>query len=592
MHFKDLKIHYRLSVPLAFCLFLITAIALGAVYLGLSAKIQAFSVANLSRTESVAEDSSQQLRGALGSNLSLLNTISQTTLDQLEAFQAEEAERLLQATQRPLEKAFNTGDKRAVRVWLKRQGAVQGVEELSILNAAGVACFSSNEQNVKRPTPTEIMTKLESTQGKLQLWTERGLETYIPRTIERKCGRCHVHDQWRDKIGQRAGYTYLRISTDAFTRLKNETLAFLEQQRLESRSAMDRQMSASKAVTASLADQGRQTIAEISRETLEVFGGAIAVILLAALVITSFLVKAVLTRPITALMGNLCDGADRVTWASDQIADTSRCLAQDASEQAASIEETSSALEEMAAMTKQNADNAQEADALMKSTNQVVKRAGGSMETLIRSMEKIDKASLETSKIVKTIDEISFQTNLLALNAAVEAARAGQAGAGFAVVADEVRNLAMRAAEAARTTSSLIDGTIAQVQDGSQVMHRVRKEFEDITQGSGKVTALLAEIAAASHEQAQGVSHASANVARMDSVVQQNAANAEQTASASSALNDQAGQMQAVVSGLTYLVKGKENVPVNGGKEALPPSSIGRATVKRLPANTVTIDAP
>ncbi len=111
-------------------------------------------------------------------------------------------------------------------------------------------------------------------------------------------------------------------------------------------------------------------------------------------------------------------------------------------------------------MTKKNAENASMADVLMNEANQVVSEANESMGQLTQSMEEISKASEQTSKIIKTIDEIAFQTNLLALNAAVEAARAGEAGAGFAVVADEVRNLAMRAAEAAKNTAELIEGTV------------------------------------------------------------------------------------------------------------------------------------
>ena len=134
-------------------------------------------------------------------------------------------------------------------------------------------------------------------------------------------------------------------------------------------------------------------------------------------------------------------------------------MAEGASEQAASLEETSSSLEEMSSVTNQNAAHAQEADVLMKESNRVVNQANDSMVELTVSMDEILKAGEETQKIIKTIDEIAFQTNLLALNAAVEAARAGEAGAGFAVVADEVRSLAIRAADAAKNTANLIEGT-------------------------------------------------------------------------------------------------------------------------------------
>src|SRR5512140_2025943 len=184
-------------------------------------------------------------------------------------------------------------------------------------------------------------------------------------------------------------------------------------------------------------------------------------------------------------------------------------------------------------MTKQNADNAGEANNLMIDAKDVVATANQSMGRLTESMGEITKASEETSKIIKTIDEIAFQTNLLALNAAVEAARAGEAGAGFAVVADEVRNLAMRAADAAKNTANLIEGTVKKVKDGSEVVERTNAEFSQVETSAGKMGELIGEITAASGEQAQGIEQISKAVSEMDKVVQVNAANAEESASAS-----------------------------------------------------------
>ncbi|MCP4646444.1 MAG: methyl-accepting chemotaxis protein, partial [bacterium] len=168
---------------------------------------------------------------------------------------------------------------------------------------------------------------------------------------------------------------------------------------------------------------------------------------------------------------------------------------------------------------------------------------------LTKSMEEISKASEETSKIVKTIDEIAFQTNLLALNAAVEAARAGEAGAGFAVVADEVRNLAMRAAAAAKDTSALIEGTVKKVGDGATLVEKTNEAFKEVTDSSAKVGALVAEISSASKEQADGISQVTTAVSEMDTVVQQNAAGSEELSSQADELSSKVGIMLEIVEG-------------------------------------------
>ena len=212
-------------------------------------------------------------------------------------------------------------------------------------------------------------------------------------------------------------------------------------------------------------------------------------------------------------------------------------------------------------MTRQNADNADHANKLMTGTQETIALATQSMERLTTSMGEISRASEETSKIIKTIDEIAFQTNLLALNAAVEAARAGEAGAGFAVVADEVRNLAMRAAEAAKNTANLIEGTVKKVKEGSELVDKTDKEFREVAVSVGKSGELVGEITAASTEQAQGIEQINKAVGEMDQVVQNNAASAEEAAAASGELNSQASQMKEFVAELIILVNG------SGGKE-------------------------
>ena len=207
-------------------------------------------------------------------------------------------------------------------------------------------------------------------------------------------------------------------------------------------------------------------------------------------------------------------------------------------------------------MTKQNADNAQQANTLASEASKTANNGAESMTRMNTAIGDIQKSSEETAKIIKVIDEIAFQTNLLALNAAVEAARAGEAGKGFAVVAEEVRNLAMRSAEAAKNTSSLIEASVKNANNGVDIANEVGKVLDEIVGSVSKTTDLIGEIAAASQEQAQGIDQVNAAVTQMDRVTQQNAANAEESASASEELSAQAGQMNQIVDELASLVSG------------------------------------
>lgn len=231
-------------------------------------------------------------------------------------------------------------------------------------------------------------------------------------------------------------------------------------------------------------------------------------------------------------------------------------------------------------MTRQNADNAHQADSFTRDASQLVAKANDSMGRLSGSMEEISKASDETSKIIKTIDEIAFQTNLLALNAAVEAARAGEAGAGFAVVADEVRNLALRAANAARDTAGLIEATVSKVKDGKNLVGATNSSFAEVSTSVGKVSQLVAEIASASTEQAKGIDQINGAVTEMDKVIQQNAANAEQCAATSEQMELQSGKMKGVVRHLLGLIKGGES-----GSDAVAPAPVKLAPKKSAAAS-------
>lgn len=282
-----------------------------------------------------------------------------------------------------------------------------------------------------------------------------------------------------------------------------------------------------------------------------IYGLATALILgiLAAILITRSI-----TKPINIVISGLQEGSDQVASAASQVSGSSQSLAEGASQQAASLEETTASMEELSSMTKQNADNAEQANMIMQEASHIMDEASQSMINLRAAMDTINQASDETARIIKTIDEIAFQTNLLALNAAVEAARAGEAGAGFAVVADEVRNLAMRAADAARNTSQLIEDNITNIKNGHNLVLSTDDEFAKVKESSEKAAGLVAEIAAASKEQSSGITQVNVAMSEMDTVTQNNAANAEESAAAAEELSAQSEIMKIFVDELVRII--------------------------------------
>ncbi|SMO67385.1 methyl-accepting chemotaxis protein [Gracilimonas mengyeensis] len=259
------------------------------------------------------------------------------------------------------------------------------------------------------------------------------------------------------------------------------------------------------------------------------------------------------------IITRLNSGSDQVNASSSQLSGSSQELAESTSEQAANLQETTSSLEEMSSQIKQNAGNAREAETAMSEAQPYVANGVEAMKRMSKAMSEIKGASQETSKIIKTIDDIAFQTNLLALNAAVEAARAGEAGKGFAVVAEEVRNLAQRSAEAAKDTSELIQRSQESTDRGTGVALEVSENLEKIEESISQVATLVAEISAASKEQSVGIEQMNSAMAEMDGVVQNNASSSEESASAAEELSSQAHELKTIVDELQELVGANVN---------------------------------
>jgi len=237
----------------------------------------------------------------------------------------------------------------------------------------------------------------------------------------------------------------------------------------------------------------------------------------------------------------------QVNSGSTQVSDASQSLSQGATEQAASLEEITSAITETGTQTKRNAETASEANGLAGQAATAANAGQQRMEKMSASMEKINANAEETQKVIKTIDDIAFQTNLLALNAAVEAARAGQHGKGFAVVAEEVRNLAARSAKAAGETAELIEGSNKEIQQGVEIAGQTGSALNEIAEHVKETTKLVGEIATDSSEQALAITQVNESLQQIDTITQENTANAEETASAAEEMSSQAATLNQLI---------------------------------------------
>ncbi|MEG0053104.1 MAG: methyl-accepting chemotaxis protein [Comamonas sp.] len=294
------------------------------------------------------------------------------------------------------------------------------------------------------------------------------------------------------------------------------------------------------------------------------------------------------------IVGRVRQGTDSIATASSQIASGNHDLSARTEEQASSLEETAASMEELTATVKQNASNAQQANQLAAAASQVAQRGGATVSQVVDTMDAINTSSRKIVDIIAVIDAIAFQTNILALNAAVEAARAGEQGRGFAVVAGEVRTLAQRSATAAKEIKQLIDDSVDKVAAGSQQVAQAGKTMEEIVGSVRRVTDIMAEISAASHEQTSGIEQINTAVSQMDQVTQQNAALVEESAAAAASLQNQAATLADIVSvfqlgaGSTRPAPASAAVvprqPALAPSQRMAPSSTTRSIVHKKPA--------
>ncbi|MBU0484364.1 MAG: chemotaxis protein [Proteobacteria bacterium] len=403
--------------------------------------------------------------------------------------------------------SLERGQMKSFQRLLSQQQEIEGVLNVSLYDRTGKLNLSSNK-NGDRGTINLSPEVLASKKLVIDVKDDR-IQIMSPQIVVMDCIRCH-HD-W--KVGEQGGV--LSFSYD---------LSSLN-----------------------------QTISDLQMYLL--IG---CLLLLSATIGMIYLVmNRQVSRPINSIIENLAKSMESVTDVSQKAALSSQSLSDNASQQAAALEETSASLEEISSMTSQNAENASDANNLMDEANTIMKEATEAMKKLSQAMGEIVSSNEETFKIIKIIDGISFQTNLLALNAAVEAARAGEAGAGFAVVADEVRNLAMRAADAAKETSGMIEGTNERIKKGVSLVNDTDISFTSASEKTRTGANLLREIAEASQQQSSGISQINKAILELDKMTQEIAADAERSFGISEQMEEQSSHLNTDVDLLVHLVRGE-----------------------------------
>ena len=296
-----------------------------------------------------------------------------------------------------------------------------------------------------------------------------------------------------------------------------------------------------------------QYLSELINSTTTKGLGLYGIILVIVIPVFMFLSRSI-THPLDQIVQQISNDTNQVASTSIIVATSGRDLAEGVSEQASAVNQTGQSLQEMISISSLTSERVGCANQIIIDTYGIIENAAVSMKELVIAMEDMAKASEETFKIIKTIDEIAFQTNLLALNAAVEAARAGEAGLGFAVVAEEVRNLALRSAEAAKNTGTLIDSTVDNIKQNTSIVDKTGQKFTEAASSVQKAKDIISEIASASSDQNNQVRQISTAIANMDKVIRQNAEQSDKTAEVSAVLSNQSEHMEEIVEELKDLI--------------------------------------
>ncbi len=460
-----------------------------------------------------------------------LNKISEQSVGEMTSLSEEAAKDLLQEIFIAVGSSLQPGEAAKFLDLAKKQTQLEQVNEFSFYGPNGRLELSSNPNTDRQTIPADVLQQALQKRDVVIQGLEQNAQTlrfYMPLFLDADMARMNPTME----IGQFYGMLFVEMKKDRILRSIAAQKETIQKAVLES-------------------EQSNQRILARNLWYSAAIVGAFLLLVSAVLVP---LTAGTIIRPLRKAVEANRTISEYLSSAAVQFTSSSKNIANGASEQAVGLAQTTSSLEQITAMTKTNAQHAQEANRLAAAARQNAEKGRQAIETMNKAIEDIQKSSEGTAKIIKVIDEIAFQTNLLALNAAVEAARAGEAGKGFAVVAEEVRNLAMRSAEAAKNTASLIEDAVNQAKNGVGIASQVQQTLAQIETSVIKTAQIIHEIAQASDEQAKGIEQISSAVTQMDHITQQNASSAEETASSSIELEKQAQHLQEAVYDLLALL--------------------------------------
>ncbi len=561
MFLNHMKLHNRLSILLNLGLFVFVTIIMIFLYVNISKEFSDFSEVGM-----------RQIQDLSRSNMDKFNNAMNSTNRQFEEFQIKSSDELLELTSVPFTKSFNTGDKKAVKVWLKRQGQVSGVEEVSVISENGVVNFSSDKQFLNRKVPGEVLEKLSNNRDTFRRWADNGLETYVPKMVERKCLRCHIHNDWENRVGDTIAHFYLRVSTTALNTLKKQNEMFLSAQTEDSRGKL-----------LELEEENKEAIRNMNRSNIIFFALSLFSVLISLGVLIHFVVRKLVARPLVKLtkmfediaegegdltarididrkdeIGRLAEcfntfiakvrtlmkeialnatslntsssglsnlsnemkaGAGTVSDKSDEVASATETMSANISSMAAAMDQASTNVSMVADSTEQMTSTINDIAQQTEKTRVITKQAVSQADTASSRVSELNIAAQEIGKVTEAITEISEQTNLLALNATIEAARAGEVGKGFAVVANEIKELARQTSEATEEIKGKIggiqnstDGTAADIQEISKVIHEVHETVASTAEAIDEQSVTTKEIAGSVNQASQGFQEVSENL--------------------------------------------------------------------------------